>query len=318
MDCDNSCDDATVCRPECNWAFLRVGLSFMHKTNWDDLRFVLAVAESGSVSAAARALGVNHATVLRRIAAFEDAEGAALFDRTPQGYVVPPDRLRVIEAAREAAMAIEAVSRMIRGAGSALSGAIRITSTDTFCTTVLPGIVAELQAGSPGLRIDLICTNAHVDMARLNADITVRPAQRLPDDLAGEAAGHLGLGVYAPPGQERALWLGLRGAISRSPVAAWIEQTVPPDQVTGGADSFVVLREMVASGLGRAFLPVCLAEGDPRLRRLPDVTPAMSVPIWVASHVDLAEAPRLRQLRSRLVLALKAQRSRLAGAPVSL
>ena len=65
---------------------MQKGLSFMHSTNWDNLRFVLSVANHGSVSAAARALGVNHATVLRRVAAFEEDHGGAVFEKTATGY----------------------------------------------------------------------------------------------------------------------------------------------------------------------------------------------------------------------------------------
>ena len=71
------------------------------RDNWDDLRYVLAVAEEGSVSGAARRLGVNHATVLRRIAAFEEAADLSLFEKGPQGYDVPPDLDRIIAATRE-------------------------------------------------------------------------------------------------------------------------------------------------------------------------------------------------------------------------
>ena len=328
--------------------------------NWDDLRFVLAVADRGSVSAAARALGVNHATVLRRVAAFEAAEGMVVFDRTPQGYVVPPDKARVIEAAREAEAAFAAVSRTIRGSTSASGGPIRVTSTDTFCVTVLPGIVAQIQAALAGVQIDLVCANAHLDLARMDADLTVRPAPRLPDDLTGEQVGMLGMAVYAAtdlresdlpeadlrepglrePGWREAglpepdlreaglrepdlrhprlpeparTWLALRGTLVRSPVATWLAREIAPERITGGADSFVVLREMVAQGLGLSFLPCILGDGDPRLRRLPDAAPPFATPIWVASHADLAQSPRLRQARARLVEGLRACAPALAG-----
>jgi DNA-binding transcriptional LysR family regulator len=280
--------------------------------NWDDLRFVLAVAETGSVSAAARQLGVNHATVLRRIAAFEAAEGAPTFDRTAQDYSVPPDRLRVIEAAREAAAAFAAVGRTIRGAGSALVGTIRVTSTDSLCASILPLVLAELQAQARGLMVELISNNHHVDLARMDADITVRPAPRLPDDLRGEVAGAMAFAAYAPAGQATEEWLLPTGMLVRSPISAWMAANVAPDRIRPGADSFVILREMVAAGLGRAVLPAVLAAGDPRLLRLPDLPPT-SVPIWVASHVDLAEAPRLRQARARLVLGLRARAALLAA-----
>jgi DNA-binding transcriptional LysR family regulator len=285
----------------------------MHKGNWDDLRFVLAVAEGGSVSAAARALGVNHATVLRRVAAFEDMQGVPIFDRTASGYVVLPDRLRVIEAAREAAQAIDTVARMMRGAGLILSGAIRITSTDTFCTAVLPGVLADLRADAADLSIELLSANSHVDLGRLSADITIRPTLRLPEDLRGEMAGELGFAVYAVAGPGPNTWLALRGALARARVAHWLEDSVPASEIVHGSDSFLVLREMAAAGLGRAILPCCLGDPDPRLVRIDGVMPLTAIPIWVASHVELADTPRLRAIRARLAKALLARKAVLSG-----
>lgn len=276
------------------------------RTNWDDLRYVLAVAETGSVSAAARRLGVNHATVLRRIAAFEEAQGCVLFERSAQGYAIAPDRLRIIEAAREAAAAIEAVGRMMRGREPQYDGVVRVTSTDSLCVAVLPGIVADLQRESRGLRIELISTNAQIDLSRLGADITVRPAPRLPDELVGEQAGLLEIGLFCAPGQQDAPFLALRGRLARMNLADQI------DPEGAGADSFVVLRELVAQGVGRSVLPLCLGLGDPRLIRLPDPQVWQPVPIWVASHRDLADAPRLRGLRRRMVDALGDRMARLA------
>ncbi|MDJ0824344.1 MAG: LysR family transcriptional regulator [Rhodobacter sp.] len=282
----------------------------MHKENWDDLRFVLAVAENGSVSAAARALGVNHATVLRRIAAFEARHGSPVFERTARGYTIPADGLRLIEAAREVENAVLAVDRMIDGAKAPLRGVVRITSTDTLCHTVLPRILAELAGEAEGLRLELICANAHVDLARMHADIAVRPALTLPDDLDGVAAARLGFAVYAArpdPGR----WLGLSGPLARSRPAEWLAEAVRPGAVAGSADSFVTLREMAAAGLGRAVLPCILGEGDPRLERHGAPLAEAEVPIWVAAHADLAGAPRIRVVRDRLATSLRAREAEL-------
>ncbi|MCX7299028.1 MAG: LysR family transcriptional regulator [Rhodobacterales bacterium] len=287
----------------------------MHKGNWDDLRFVLAVAEGGSVSAAARTLGVNHATVLRRVSAFEEAQGVPIFDRTALGYVVLPDRLRVIEAAREAALAIDTVSRMMRGAEAQFTGTVRITSTDTFCHTVLPGIVAELTARSKDLSIEILSANNHVDLGRLGADITIRPAMILPDDLRGETAGELGFAVYAARDGHATTWLALRGALTRATVSQWLETNVAGRDIVGGSDSFIVLRELAAAGMGRAIMPCCLGDSDPRLQRLPDAMPLTSVPIWVASHAELEAAPRLRAIRAKLTSALQVRSAALSGRP---
>lgn len=291
---------------------MQVGSLFMHTDNWDDLRFVLAVAESGSVSAAARVLGVNHATVLRRIAAFEAHHNAVIFSRTQQGYAVPPDKLRIIEAAREAALAMDTVARMIRGNGARLSGIVRITSTDSLSLLVLPAILAQMQARADGLRIEILANNAHLDLARLNADISVRPAIKLPDDLRGEQAGQIGFAGYGSAASGAATWLNLRGTLARTVAADWMEQAQGGNETSGGADSFLVLREMVAAGMGQSILPCYVGDPDPRLQRIAD-TPKMAVPIWVASHADLADAPRLRTLRKQLVDGLLACSAQLVG-----
>lgn len=280
--------------------------------NWDDVRYVLAVAESGSVSAAARALGVNHATVLRRIAAFEEAQGAPVFDRTSQGYVVPPERLRVIEAAREAAQAIDTVRRHMQGSTGAV-GMVRVTSTDSLCASVLPEVVAELATAQPAISVELVAANTHVDLARLAADVAVRPALSLPSDLVGEQAAVMGFAVYASRGASRACWLGLRGVLSRSVAARWMEDAAGDEPIASGADSFLVLRELAAAGLGKTILPCILGDTDARVVRVMGLDPAISAPVWVASHVDLAQTRRLRMVRSRMVEAIARRADALAG-----
>jgi DNA-binding transcriptional LysR family regulator len=286
----------------------------MHRDNWDDLRFVLAVADLGSVSAAARALRVNHATVLRRVAAFEARHGLPVFDRTANGYAVTAERARLVEAAREAEAAHLAVARLAAGARAPLSGAVRVTSTDTLCLTVLPAAVARLRDQAPGLRIELACSNAHADLSRIEAEIAVRPALDLPVDLVGEAVAELGFAAYAaaPAAQARG-WLGLSGPLGRSRVAAWMAEHVPPSDVAGAADSFVMLRELAAAGVGRAILPRLLGDGDARLVRVEAGLPSMAVPIWVACHADMANVPRIAAVRARLGAAIATEAARLRG-----
>lgn len=286
----------------------------MHRENWDDLRFVLAVAQNGSVSAAARVLGVNHATVLRRIAAFEDRHGSPIFDKTPRGYAIARDQGRVIEAAREVESAILAVGRMIEGTQAPLSGVVRVTSTDTFCHVALPPMVAALRKTASNLRIDLICSNAHLDLARLDADITVRPAVALPDDLQGEVGARLGFAIYCTPDAPK-VWLGATGALARARPAVWLKEFVAPESVVGAADSFITLREMAAAGLGCAILPCILGDADPRLMREPMEMPDLAVDIWVASHADLADVPRIRAVREYLVGAMAENRPAFLGQP---
>lgn len=270
----------------------------MHRENWDDLRFVLAVAETGSVSAASRLLGVNHATVLRRIAAFEDQQGVEVFERSPQGYKVPADKLRVIEAAREVETAVGALRNILRGKEARLSGVVTVTSTDSLCLSVLPDVLVSMRSQLPDLRIELHSTNDHVDLSRFQADLSVRPAQQLPPDLTGEIAGYMQCRAYRKRGAAPDTpWLAMRGLIGRTELARHIEATVDPDSYASGADSFAVLAKMVAAGLGQAVLPVCVAATVDDLEQVDLDVEAGGIPIWVASHAELATAPRLRSVR---------------------
>lgn len=278
----------------------------MHRVNWDDLKFVLAVAESGSVAGAARALSVNHATVLRRVTAFETASGKEVFERTAQGYRLRKDRADVIEAAREAAEAMRAVERMLSGQDGCASRELRVTSVDSLCAALLPALLAEVEAQVAPDRITLLCSNAHLDMARLQAEVTVRPTLALPEDMAGESPGALRFCVYATPGAPER-WLGLAGALARSGPARWMASELPLAWIGPGADSFVVLRELARRGMGRVVLPRVLGDGAPGLEPLEGLLPEMPVPVWVACHRDIAGQPRIARLVGALTAALRRQ-----------
>lgn len=284
----------------------------MAQDDWDDLRFILAVAEEGTVSAAARRLGVNHATVLRRIARFEERHGA-VFDKTPRGYALARGQAGLIEAAREVDRAVMGVTRVLAGARMPLSGDVRVTSTDSFCLRLLPPIVARIGAEAPDLRLTLISSNAHLDLGRIEADITVRPAERLSEELTGEKVGVLGFRVYRVRGAGHGLpWLMLAGKLAQTVPGRWLGERRQALSA-GGADSFLTLSELAAQGRGLAILPAFLGDEDRRLERVPSLMPDLCVDLWVASHADLADVPRIAHIRRRLADAIGAEAARLAG-----
>ncbi|MCX7890383.1 MAG: LysR family transcriptional regulator [Rhodobacteraceae bacterium] len=286
----------------------------MTRENWDDLRFLLAVAEAGSVNGAARALGVNHATVLRRIAAYEAATGIVVFDKTARGYSVPADRRAIVQAAREVDSAVQALHRVLRGNLAPVSGEVTVTTTDSLAQVVLPPVIAELRAVAPDLRIDVISTNAHLDLGRTEADIAVRAAKALAEGLEGEAVARLCFRVYRRrDAVDGGAWLGLAGATGAAPVARWLAEAAGEAAVTARADSFLVLRELVAQGMGRAVLPAYVGDTDPRLEPVPGIEVPDLAGIWVASHADLARVPRIARVRRLMSAAIAARRDLIEG-----
>ena len=267
------------------------------QVSWDDLLYVLAVAEHGSVSAAARALSVNHATVLRRIAAFESRQGFRIFDKTPRGYQVSADRRALIEAMQTAGEALADVDRMIDNERPRLSGGLRITTTDTLAQFVLPHVVPGLSE-EIGSHIEVQATNTHLDFSRMEAHIAVRPTLRLPEDMSGEKAANIWFGVYAAS-RKTDEWLGHSGPLARSSAGAWVRRQAGQTRLV--ADSFLTLAALSAEGQGKAVLPLYVGDNWPGLKRL-DVPKDLSpVPVWVASHVDFARSGRLLRARRYIV-----------------
>jgi len=285
----------------------------MYNSNWDNLRFVLTVANHGSVSAAARVLGVNHATVLRRVATFEATHGGPVFEKTATGYRVLPGRAQVIDAAREVENAVFSVERLMHGARAPLRGAVRVSSTDTFCQVVLPPLVARLHEDAAQLQIELMSNNSHVDFTRLEADISVRPALKLPDEMRGDTSVRLAFRVYGLPDLAEDIWLGLCGALARSAPAAWMAENIAPEQIAGRADSFLVLRDLALRGMGLAVLPVIVGDRVPGLCVRSGLLPEISVPIWVATHAELHDVPRFRIVRERILDYLASKADLLSG-----
>ncbi len=273
------------------------------QVRWDDVTVMLAVIDHGSVAAAARALKINHATILRRIAEFERRTGVHMFDKTTRGYQISPDRRNVIEAMREATEALGAVERMIDTARPNLSGGLRITTTDTLAQFVLPPLLPDLIEAT-GAAVEVMVDNAHVDLARMHAHLTVRPAVALPPDLEGRAAGAFRFNVYGAKDCKTKAWIGLSGPLSRTKAAGWVRNRDAAPVVFG--DSFLALAAMAATGLGRTILPSYVGAAWPTLTCLEQPDTLAPVPVWVGAHVDFARTVRNKRAATHLADALAA------------
>ncbi|WP_377507656.1 LysR family transcriptional regulator [Octadecabacter sp. R77987] len=284
----------------------------MHNENWDDLRYVLTVAETGSVLQAAKQLGVNHATVLRHVASFEDRHGAPVFERTRRGYRLLPDRAHVIHAAQEAQSAMNEVARLASGGRAALTGNVRITSTDTMCAMILPDFAAQLSQEDRQFNVTLLSSNTHLDLIREQAHMVVRPTVNLSEELIGDAVTKIGFAAYAVDEHAQS-WHGLTGPPSRSVAAKWMADELDPETLTTASDSFLTLRELAVHSGAIAVLPCFVGDSDTRLVRLPKRMPEISVPVWVAHHMDTDTTQQLKLVQDRLKTYLAGRHEVLAG-----
>lgn len=272
---------------------------------WDDLRFVLMVAEQGTLSGAARALGVNHSTVLRRISAFEEEKGVQLFERSGAGYALTPESHHLLTNLRAIKDQVNGLERAIAKQGLELDGPVRITTSDSIADAGLPRHVAAFQADHPGVVAELNITNSYVSFANMDADITVRPANSLSEELAGEVACGLLLRVYATPrylDDNRSdtyaghRWLGVAPPLSSTPVGTWERENIPDGNIVLKSNSFVGLRDAAESGLGMVLIPCCLGDASPHLVRAEAFPEEMWTSIWVAAHKDMIGSSKVRSI----------------------
>ncbi len=293
-----------------------------HRIGWDDLRFVLAVAEKGSVAAAARELGVNHTTVLRRVHAFEQAHQLRLFDRLPTGYALTTEGEQLVVAARSIDDTVVALERRIAGQDLKLEGTIRVTTTDSLMATVVPPHLASFRAQHPRISIELAMTNARLNLTKRDADVAIRPARKQPEGLVGFRVADFGFAVYgaasfldacAIDDLQDHTWLAGDELLANSPATQWMQKHVPDVRIALRADSYVALCHAASVGLGLAALPCCLGDNSPLLRRVHGPVPELMTGLWLLTHQDLRNAARIRAFVDHCAERLRAQSSRLAG-----
>jgi len=291
--------------------------------NWDDLRFVLAVADYGSVSSAARRIGVNHTTVLRRIHAFEEAQKIRLFERLQSGYVLTAEGEQLVATAREMNDLVTSLERQITGKDLKLEGTIRVTTTDSFMTSVLPSPFTSFREKHPRIAIELALTNSRLNLSKRDADVAIRPARELPSGLTGRRVADVSFAIYGAKDYLKThrgdvmasdhIWLAGDDVLAHSPVTGWMQRHVPDAQIAFRADSFIALRLAASAGLGLTPLPCCLGDTDPKLKRLFGPVEELTIGLWLLTHHDLAKAARIRAFMEHMEEALSAERVLLGG-----
>ena len=270
---------------------------------WDDLRCVLAIARTGSLSGAARSLGVGHSTVFRRLNAIERRLGVTLFDRTREGYSVTASGELAVASA--SAMEIEALAverRMLDAAGRI---GVRLATSELFAGFLLPVVLNDFLALHPEIEVEIDVSSRAVDLTRREADLAIRASNTPPDDLIGRQVGELRYAVYGARGHSRVSsiaaladhpWLGLDQSLSHLAIARWRETHVPGAKPRVRFNSLAPMLHAVGEGLGIAILPIFAADRLDALSRLTSVLDEPRMKLWVLSHGDTRDNARVRAL----------------------
>ncbi|CAM2145755.1 LysR family transcriptional regulator [Pararobbsia alpina] len=286
--------------------------------SWDLYRSFLGVVEEGSLSGAARALGLTQPTVGRHIDALEASIGITLFTRSQSGFIPTEAALALRPYAQTLASTATALLRAASGQGEGVRGTVRISASEVIGIEVLPPILTALRAAHPELVIELTLSSRIEDLLRREADIAVRMVRPSQDALIARRVGDIELGLHAhrsylercgtPSTWEELHTHTIVGFDAETSFIRSARSKLGPfsrESFALRTDSDVAQLAAIRAGYGIGFCQVRTAQRDPSLVRvLPDAFD-LHLDTWIAMHEDLRDSPRCRATFAALVEGLE-------------
>jgi len=299
--------------------------------DWNDLRLVLAVQRAGALTAAARAIGVDHSTAFRRLKSLEERVGVRLFERLPGGAYEPTEAgARVAAAAERMEDEALALDRAIAGVDHRPAGRLRVTCSETLAHARLTGHLSGFRRAYPGILVELVIENRVLSLTRREADVAIRPTRPREGDLWGRKLAAVAWAVYGAPGLVEELGtLGGVEDLARCPVigwertstrlvaADWLDRMVEDGAFVYRTGSLINQSVAARAGMGLALLPCYLADADAGLvRALRKPVPEIAGELWIVTHTDLKTTARVRAFFEQVGEGLARERDLFEGAQV--
>ena len=290
--------------------------------DWDDLRFFLQVARHRTLSGAARDLKVTQPTVGRRIAGLERRLGAKLFVRRPDGFELSTAGAHVIEFAERMEQDSLGAERRVSGRDEGLTGTVRVTASEWIISNVLPQLIGPLLTRHPGLALELIADQRHLNLVRREADLALRPRPFEHDAIVQRATAKVSFALYAAraylakrdaptSGQGRGHVLIAMTDDVGDVARTWLKTVLPEAALsvrTNGRDAMISL---ASAGIGVACLARIVGDRFPTLQRVRMSPEGPTVKLWLGMHRDLQGTPRVREVASYLTHQLRALQPKL-------
>ncbi|WP_170335953.1 LysR family transcriptional regulator [Ruegeria arenilitoris] len=289
-----------------------------HSLNWDDLKYFLAVARTGTLRGGADSIQVNHTTLTRRLSVMEERVGSRLFDRSRQGLALTQLGEDLMPHAERVEAEMTAASRAIVGRDAQPTGTVYVTLPHGLAMTSLMDDFAAFADLYPDITLNMNFTNDIRDLTRREADVSLRIANEVTDDVVGRKLVQMSQAAYCTRGYAEKVsdnggeglhfigWHEPEEAIT----AKWIKDSYyPKAQLRHRVSELVPLITLAASGLGMAYLACNLGDRHPDLIRAPFQKPIPYRSIWLLLHRDLRDTARVRLFVDFLAEQIKARRN---------
>ncbi len=295
--------------------------------DWNDLRYLLEVARGGSTAAAARALGVNQSTVVRRVSVLEEELGFRLFDKRRNGYRLTPEGAALVEQAGAVEASVISFTRCAASLDQTLSGSLRVTAPEGISLhDFMSPLVDGFQRRYPAIRVGMVIDNRFLDLGSGQADVAIRAGDPKDDSLVGRklmdcswaiygSSSHLA--CYGRPGTANDLngrrVIGFDGDLEAIRVARRLQETAPQAEITIRCATFYALLSAARAGLGLALLPCHIGDPEAGLLRVIGPLPELTGALWILTRPDLHKTPRVRAFIDFMVAEVEPYKALMLG-----
>ncbi|AUO22816.1 MULTISPECIES: LysR family transcriptional regulator [Pseudomonas] len=282
--------------------------------NWDDARVFLAVCRESTLRGAARVLGVDQATVGRRVNALEKSLNATLFLRTSEGYAltaVGEAALQSVENMERSALDLE---RQVLGLDDRLTGTVRVTTTDSLAIDFLIPAIARLHDAHPDVRVQMDASTQLLNLAKREADIAVRNTRPDNPDLIARRIARWPVGLFASQAyidrhgapEPGSLFEGHDLVVYQPHLQSQKDLTLVSEplgrgRIVAALSSSLLVRRSIAAGIGIGEVPIVSGERDGLVRLWPDRTRPLPYDVWLVTHADLRHTARVRVVIDEIV-----------------
>lgn len=279
----------------------------MDQLDWNQLKAFLQTAETGSLSAAARKLGLTQPTLSRQVAAIEQRMGVTLFERVGKTLALTPTGLDLLEHARAMGAAAEALGLAASGRSQSVGGVVSVSATYGAAAYFLAPLVRKLRESEPSIAIEVIASDAISDLLRREADIAIRHVKPDQPDLIARFIKEATANFYAsedwvrvhghPRRAEEVAQLPFVGADRSGRFLAYLRhQGLPLTEANFScyADHSLAQWSLVRHGMGIGAMVDEIARDTPGIVRVLDDLPPVRFPIWLVTHRELRTSRRIR------------------------
>ena len=299
---------------KCTYA-CRIGGARM---NWDDMRLFLAVARTGSISGAAKQLGVQHSTISRRIRQFEEKLGARLLERKMGRYELTQAGKNVKEASSRMEREVLGVDGVLLGKDSQQVGPLKVAALNNLESSILMPMFASFNKKRPQVELHIIVSNIDASLSQREADVAIRLTNTPTDTLIGKRVVTVASSIYGSRSYLEQLrqqggepkWIGVECCGFH---INWTKQLSSGQSHNIYSDDTQLTHSAIREGMGVSILPCFMGDADPELERYSDPDPAYNLGLWVLLHPDLKRTARVLAFRDHMIQAINEKKDLFEG-----